>query len=252
VLFRQRGRCRDEYDPSTVRRLFFATLSLLCACGSETPASHPADPKPHADGGTTGCAPGERPFDGGRCQPAGVPPESCGEGFQPDGAAGCDPILPPAPCPAGKMAIPGETACREIAPCAAGTWGDIPVDDKTQYVDATYAGMDSDGTKDKPWTTIADAVTAAAEANTLIAIAAGTYAEDIRVTSPPVRFWGVCPGLAEVVGSTAGIATFDIRNGGSATEIHALSITGAEVGIFPSSRVHVNSAPSSFSLDLVS
>jgi len=77
------------------------------------------------------CPPGELALDDGTCQPAGVPPSACGAGFVPDGNQGCEPILPAAPCPEGKMATPGETACHEVAFCGHGTWGSIPVDADT-------------------------------------------------------------------------------------------------------------------------
>jgi len=70
---------------------------------------------------------------GGPCRTPGILPDECGEGFVADGRGGCDAILPPEPCPDGEMAIPGETACHEVAPCATGTWGDIPVDATTQF-----------------------------------------------------------------------------------------------------------------------
>ncbi|HZO11776.1 MAG TPA: hypothetical protein VFB62_00905 [Polyangiaceae bacterium] len=70
------------------------------------------------------------------------------------------------------MAIPGERACHAVMACANGTWGDIPVDPATLYVNGSYAGGGSDGSSAKPWTTIVDAVTAAAP-GALIAVAAG-------------------------------------------------------------------------------
>src|SRR6185503_14706066 len=91
------------------------------------------------------CPPGELPLAGGGCQPAGLPPDmpcpgeielgdgtcapaplpaiDCAEGFEPDGNGGCNAILPAAACPQGQMAIPGETACHEVALCGQGTWG---------------------------------------------------------------------------------------------------------------------------------
>src|SRR5262245_27391833 len=148
------------------------------------------------------CPPGEWQRDG-ECIPAGVPPDGCAPGFVHDGDRGCEAILP-APCPPGLMAVPGETTCREVAPCAASTWGDIPTDPSTQYVDASYAGMDSDGTALKPWTTIQTAVDAAVTGAT-IAIAAGSYVGDVIVSGKSVRLWGVCPALVEIVGTGAQI-----------------------------------------------
>src|SRR5262245_6837724 len=83
------------------------------------------------------CPPGEQLRDGA-CIPAGILVDGCSDGFVHDGDRGCDPILPDTDCADGLMAVPGETACREIAPCGSGVWGDIPVDASTEYVDASY------------------------------------------------------------------------------------------------------------------
>ena len=72
------------------------------------------------------CPPGEWLHDNGVCIPAGVPSDGCGEGFVHDGERGCEPLLPQEPCPPGLMAVPGDTVCREVAPCAPERWGDIP------------------------------------------------------------------------------------------------------------------------------
>src|SRR5690349_3224518 len=96
------------------------------------PAGLPLDMPP--------CAPGEAQLEDGTCQKAGIPPDACGEGFMPDGNDGCEAILPDEPCPKGLMAVPGMTQCEEVAPCGSGTWGDIPVEPSTQYVDQSYTG----------------------------------------------------------------------------------------------------------------
>src|SRR6185436_10488706 len=114
---------------------------------------------------------------------------------------GCAADLP-ATCPPGSLAVPGDAACREIAPCGTGTWGDIPVEASTEHVDASYVGGASDGTSAKPWTTIQEAVDAAAP-GAIVAVAAGSYAEDVRIDGKALRLWGVCPGEVEVVGSSA-------------------------------------------------
>ena len=51
----------------------------------------------------------------GACQPAGIPPQACGEGFVPTDGQGCEPILPAAPCAPGLMAVPGGRYSRERA-----------------------------------------------------------------------------------------------------------------------------------------
>lgn len=180
------------------------------------------------------CPPGETPLQDGSCQAPGVPPSECGDGFQPDGGGGCEAILPEEPCPDGSMAIPGETECHPVSPCGAGTWGDIPVEPDTQFVDGSYAGADSDGTQQKPWKTVQQAVDAAAE-NAIVAVAAGTYAEDVDVGLVPVRLWGVCPSAVTLQGVSATGAVLGIFKSG--TEVHAVAITGPALGVFTDAKV---------------
>src|SRR5262249_46663449 len=137
---------------------------------------------------------------GGGCQPAGVPPEACGEGFTADGAQGCRAVLPAQPCGAGEMAVPGEAACHRVAVCSVGTWGASPVDPEPVDVDGSYAGGDSDGSAAHPFATIGDAYIAA-KPNATIAIAAGTYTEELDFEFKPVHLWGVCPDQVTLVGT---------------------------------------------------
>ncbi|WP_437630267.1 right-handed parallel beta-helix repeat-containing protein [Sorangium sp. So ce854] len=178
------------------------------------------------------CAPGEVALPGGSCQRAGVPPVACGQGFEPDGQRGCAPILPEGACPAGQMAIPGDTACREVAPCGDGEYGSIPVGETTQFVNAAYAAADSDGTRERPWKRIQDGIDKA-RSGAIVAVAAGSYAEDLLIRGKRVRLWGRCPGLVEVVGTGAEIAALSILRGAAGgSEVRALSITGPELGLF--------------------
>jgi hypothetical protein len=176
------------------------------------------------------CPPGEWLRDDGTCIPAGVPSDGCGEGFAHDGDRGCEPILPSTACPPGLMAVPGDSRCREVAPCAAGTWGDIPIEPDNEYVDASYAGMDSDGSALKPWTSIQAAVDAAAP-GAIIAIAAASYVEDVTVSGKPVRLWGVCPALVEVVGTGTELAAVQVLANADATEVRSLAIRGDAIGV---------------------
>lgn len=176
------------------------------------------------------CPPGERPLKGGGCQPAGVPPEMCGPGFEPDGNMGCNPILPSEPCPFGLIAVPGETECHEVAPCGNGTWGDVPVDATTQFVNGAYAGNDSDGSKERPWKRIQDAVNSA-EDNAIVAIAEGTYHENLNIDLQSIQLWGVCPRKVVVMGSPWGGDVINVSGvAASGTAIHNLAISGGARG----------------------
>jgi len=180
-----------------------------------------------------GCLAGELALDGGGCRPAGIPPEMCGKGFAADADGGCSPILPADPCPPGKMAAPGETACRDVAPCAPGTWGDIPVEPNTEHVDAAYSGGGSDGTSQKPWTTIQDAIDAAAN-GAIVAVASGSYTEDLVIKGKAVRLWGRCPAYVEIAGRPLQIAAVLIREGAGGTEVRDLAIRGGSAGLLVS------------------
>ena len=228
----------------------FAACGFAAACSSSSDTTKPA-PSPPAT-----CALDETRLDDGTCQPPGVPPAMCGAGFVADGRGGCGAVLPKDACPSGQMAVPGDAACRavgapdapsclpglaatpgesachELADCGNAPWGNIPVDATTQYVDASYPGAISDGTAGKPWKTIAAAVGAAAS-GALVAVAAGSYHENVVIQGKAARLWGRCPNLVEIVAS-GGLAGAAIGITGAATagtETHQLALTGDAQGV---------------------
>lgn len=170
-----------------------------------------------AAGAALDCAPGELLGDGGTCLRPGIAEGQCGAGFTHDGDAGCEPVLPASACSAAQMAVPGDASCRSVSPCPI---SDAPTAGNTQYVDAGFGGT-SNGSAQAPWTTIAQAVSAAAD-GAVIAIAAGTYAQSVSL-SKPVRLWGAC---SEAVFLTGGVT---ITADGA--ELHALAITGSQAGV---------------------
>jgi hypothetical protein len=170
----------------------------------------------------------------GSCRPAGMLATDCSEGFAHDGGFSCAPILPSEPCLAGSMAVPGDDACRPVMECGSGKWGNIPVDAATEHVDGGFVGT-SNGSATAPWSSIGDAVVAAAP-GALIAIAAGSYMENVVVVGKPVRLHGVCPELVEVVGTTANPPTCPpaaicITVAADATEVRGLAVRGAVLGV---------------------
>jgi hypothetical protein len=172
-----------------------------------------------------GCPAGELALEDGTCTQPGVPASACGEGFVHDGDAACEPVLPPMPCDPGEMARIGKSSCSPISTCGSGTWGDIPVEADTVYVDATANGP-QDGSTANPFATIQAAVDAA-PTGAIVAIAAGTYDEDV-VIDAPVRLWGTCPSAVAIQGTTAALALGANADG---TEIRDLAITGDGIGI---------------------
>lgn len=218
-------------------------MPVLAACGDETAAPSAsttaadagADAAPPGfDAGSPGepsmpCPAGDVIETGGSCRPAGVPDGDCGEGFASTDGGACDAVLPSSACPAGELALPGEMSCHPVAPCGAGPWGEIPVDATTQYVDASYAGADSDGSAAKPWKTVQAGVDAAAPGG-VVAIAKGSYAELVSVQGKPVLLWGACPSETTVVGPGGGDPIV-VLAGAQGSEIHDLGVAGQGVGV---------------------
>ena len=221
-------------------------LTVLPACGGDDDVPRPAGASSSGHGGDVdagACAPGEAQVEDGTCRAAGLPPDvlppgpksepqagvppgACAEGFVHDGDAGCTPVLPATPCAKGTFAVPGDTACHAPSPCGAGSWGDIPVEPTTQYVDGSYVGV-SNGSATQPWTTIQQAVDSAAP-GAIVAIAAGSYGP-VDASDKPVRLWGRCADLVEVVSSDPSTPSVRVTDAPGA-EVHAIGISGASVG----------------------
>jgi hypothetical protein len=208
-----------------------AALLLLAACG-EPPVETTGGAAGGGEGGQGAggapatpfapswtCPPGALELDDGSCQAAGIEPEACGRYFVSDGARGCTPILPEAECAPGTMAIPGERACRSIAACGAGLWGDIPVEPGTVYVDDD-AAAGGDGSVGAPFASLEDAVDAAAT-GTLVAIAAGTYAP-VVVAGKALRLWGTCPDEV-LVASNTNVDAVVLGPDADGAEVHGLA-----------------------------
>jgi hypothetical protein len=209
-----------------MRRVALASFLALSGCSSEdSTLPPPAPPVP------TGCADAaELELPDGRCIRPGIAPDACAEGFAHDGGYGCEPILPPAICSRGLMAVPGDDLCRPVMPCGAGRWGGIPVEPNTQYVDQSFSGA-SDGSERAPWQTIGEAF-AAAGPGAILALAAGSYVEDVVIQNKPVRLWGVCPEQVSIAGTGAELAAVNVHSGASGTEVRGVALTGAGMGLY--------------------
>lgn len=185
-----------------------------CSDGSTTSEPPPdATSKPTIDAGLGpwACQPGELLLEDGSCLPAGIAPEDCPQGFVATGDRSCEPSL--IACARGSMALVGERECRPVAPCAAGTWGDIPVEPDTQHVAA--GASSGDGSSQYPFGSVQQAVDNAVD-GAIIAIAPGSYAENILVQGKRLRLWGVCPGLVDIAGR--------LRIDSDQSEVHTLAV----------------------------
>ncbi|WP_437922667.1 right-handed parallel beta-helix repeat-containing protein [Sorangium sp. So ce291] len=210
------------------------------------------------------CPPGTIPkFDEG-CIPVGIP--RCARELAGDDGL-CRPAM--AKCPTGTFAIP-EAGCVSVdgpGGCGAGRWGNIARAPGNLYVDPSYSGADSDGSEERPVTTLAAALELAAEGGT-IALAEGTYDEPLVITRPlaiagrcasRVRIRGVSPlsrppaivavldagavtlrGV-EIGGDGAGV----VAVGASAVALERVHVKGAvDVGVLASDGARLSVAQS--------
>jgi hypothetical protein len=175
------------------------------------------------------CPAGQIPKLDEGCRPVGI--ETCATEFlQSDGL--CHPSMEE--CPEGTFAVPSR-GCLPIdgdEGCGQGTWGSIADDVANVYVDPTYAGSDSDGTKARPLTTIAEAL-ALVPAGGRVVLAAGTYGEPIPV-SKSVEIVGRCPSLVKVTGTEQVIdqpAIVSVVGVAGPVSIRRIHVTGAGVGL---------------------
>jgi hypothetical protein len=230
------------------RSWLMASILLLVGCGSERSSSGESIGGGGGDagGGQAGavdaglldfpCAPGELDVQG-VCLPAGIAAEDCPEGFDAIEHAGCAPVLPPADCLPGQIALPGETSCRAVAPCGATPWAGIPLEVDSQYVDQSFAGL-SDGSAAAPWLTIGEAV-AAAVPNAVVAVAPGVYLENVVVDDKVVRIWGKCPDEVTIE-ATNDVAAVYFQKGADQSELHRVRTkANSSVGVLVENAVDV-------------
>ncbi|MGZ3424527.1 MAG: hypothetical protein ACXVEE_42100 [Polyangiales bacterium] len=217
-----------------MRGLFVVVMALGCH-SSEVEQPAPAEgPSPpiatcpathEADGPACApkfdlCAEGEISKLGGGCVAVGVPKDGCAPGWVHDTRGGCAPMLPAETCAPGKMAVPGDVACADVAPCGEGTWGAIPDAPGTVYVDAS-APAGGTGTRASPLASLADALASSAD---VIALAAGTYTGDVTIDRARTVI-GRCPSMVTVVGTGTGDTDAAVTIHAKAT-VSGVAITG--------------------------
>jgi parallel beta-helix repeat protein len=180
----------------------------------------------------------------GACHPVGI--QTCAEGWKKTEDCGCEPILDE--CGENEIPLFGG-GCQKVGPqsdagpqdeCGEGKWGNIPKEvtsGKILYVWAGYTGTDSDGSQEKPYSVIQDAINEAKTGDT-VAVGSEKEPEDYHeqvVVSKQIKIAGRCSKMVIISGSgstdvqnmTAGIYIIGSKNIG----ISGISVTTNGSGI---------------------
>jgi hypothetical protein len=139
------------------------------------------------------------------------------------------------------MALVGESACRPVQECPDGPWGGIEPGETPQWVDGSYGGSDSDGSPERPWSTIAEAITAA-EPGAVIGVAAGRYVGNLTIQGKQLHLRGVCPTEVDIVGSPTpdqASAVLLLGAAASGSTIAGVAVTGPSGAIAMSGALDV-------------
>jgi hypothetical protein len=176
------------------------------------------------------CHADEIALDDGTCKRVGTQVAGCPLSVR-VGGDDCVPNVSPTPCLEGTMAVPGQISCVDYGACNI-AWGGIPSASTIAYVVAD-AAPGGDGTLTKPFTRIADALASVAgRSGALVAIASGTYAENL-VLSSDVRLWGACAQKVILSGASTAptITVSSPADSVAGSSIENLTITGGTIGI---------------------
>ena len=161
------------------------------------------------------CAPGTGAFLGSTtCKPVGW--TTCAAPFEADPSGwGCKAIVP-ATCPAGTIGTLGSSGCTPIGDCAA----PFPPANATMFVDATFATTDA-----THFTSLFEAAQSA-RAGAVIAVAPGTYVEDVDVSHSNVTIVGKC--AAQVIVKNPGDqrAGILVTDGARNVTVRGVTLTG--------------------------
>lgn len=195
------------------------------------------------------CAEDKLPLPGGGCKRVGVklckggieappawtcqtvgPPTTCRKGWSQGTGTRCAPVLPAAPCADATMPVIGQSVCQPVGDCGTGAYGAIVTGAATRFVDKSYTGGGSDGTKAKPYTSITAAVQAAGQGGQ-VAVAAGQYDEDVAL-SKQVKLEGRCAKLVTITGQKSGIFDAAVKITASGSIVRGVAVSGPGMGIY--------------------
>lgn len=220
--------------------LFFSSLALLASACSDEGAPAGGGPTPAPDAGVATCEEGERAVadDGcepilpaGECEPGTraeigsascvpVGPQACPTGFEKhESGWGCRPVMPAAACAGATRDALGSKTCVPIGDCSAA----FPPAGATVFVDGSLPDGQVDATHVK---TLAAGL-AAAGASATIAVAPGTYTENVEITKS-VTIVGKC--AAEVV-LDAPTTAAGLEITGGKTSLRGVTVRGGDRGI---------------------
>ena len=166
-----------------------------------------------------------------KCKPIG-PPRTCLKGWEKVAGGWCEPILPKTKCPDGSMEKIGFSTCQPIGDCGTGTWGNIKTTASTIFVDQGHAKTGGKGTIAEPYKTIGEAL-AHATAGIQIAVAAGTYKEDLSI-SVDIELAGRCAQMVNILGQASaanGAPAVVFSSSADGSALRGFTISGLAGGI---------------------
>jgi hypothetical protein len=127
------------------------------------------------------------------------------------------------------MEVIGQSSCQPIGECGTGTFGTIPTSGTTMFVDQSYLGAGSNGSKAKPFLTVGAALKAVAAGGS-IAVAPGEYREDL-ILNKPVVVEGRCPQMVTIRGQSSTFRAVAVGITVSGVELRSLTVTGPQNGV---------------------
>ncbi|WP_438019712.1 DUF1565 domain-containing protein [Sorangium sp. So ce315] len=175
------------------------------------------------------CSPGALPKHDEGCLEAGIP--GCAAEFVVDG--GCHPTM--TRCPEGTFALPQEGCVSIDGPdgCGEGPWGAVVEAPGDVHVDPSHGGGDGAGSRERPFTTIAEAL-AAVEAGGRVILAEGDYDEPVEVTKP-IEIVGRCASRvalrgerSDESGNVSAVWLHDVEGAG----VRGVSVISPSIGLF--------------------